>query len=115
MYNLIFNAIDACGQGDSIAVRFNAVLSGEFPDGNYIAIECADTGPGMPQHVKAKLFTDEAISTKPMGTGLGTRIIKNVIDAHGGTVEVESELGAGTTIRCRIPADLPASDLRAKP
>ena len=115
LYNLIFNAIDACGQGDSIAVRFNAVLSGEFPDGNYIVIECADSGPGMPEHVKAKLFTDEAISTKPMGTGLGTRIIKNVIDAHGGTVEVESEPGVGTTIRCRIPADLCASDLRAKP
>jgi len=109
LYNLIFNAIDACAQGDSVTVRLNAVLNGTFPEGNYVMIECVDTGPGMPEHVKAKLFTEDAISTKPMGTGLGTRIIKNVIDAHGGTVAVQSELGAGTTIRCCIPANLPES------
>jgi signal transduction histidine kinase len=66
-------------------------------------MECTDTGPGIPDHVKAKLFTDRAVSTKPMGTGLGTRIIKDVVDAHSGTIEVESEVGVGTTIRCRMP------------
>jgi signal transduction histidine kinase len=115
LYNLVFNAIDACSQGDTVTVRFDAAPNAEFPDGNYILMECSDTGPGMPEHVKAKLFTDEAISTKPMGTGLGTRIIKNVIDAHGGTVEVESEPGAGTTIRCRIPAARCNSGSAAKP
>jgi signal transduction histidine kinase len=67
-------------------------------------MECVDTGPGIPEHVQAQLFRDEAISTKPMGTGLGTKIVKNVVDAHKGTVEVESQLGVGTTMRCRIPA-----------
>ena len=95
VYNLIFNAIDACREGDSITFSFQS-------DGD-ILMECADTGPGMPENVKARLFTDEAVSTKPMGTGLGTRIVKNVIDAHDGTVSVESESGVGTTIRCRIP------------
>ncbi|UCH36206.1 MAG: GAF domain-containing sensor histidine kinase [Armatimonadota bacterium] len=104
LYNLIFNAIDACDEGDTIVLRFDGRPDGKFPEGDYLLIECADTGPGMPEHVKARLFTDEAISTKPMGTGLGTRIVKNVIDAHSGTIEVESELGVGTTIRCRVPA-----------
>jgi signal transduction histidine kinase len=103
-YNLILNAIDACSERDTIVLRIDARPDGDFPDGDYLLVECADTGPGIPEHVKRKLFTDEAVSTKPMGTGLGTRIIKNVIDAHGGIVEVESELGGGTTIRCRIPA-----------
>ena len=105
LYNLIFNAVDACSEGDCVTLRLDGRPDGEFPDGNYILLECADTGPGMPEHVKAKLFTDQAISTKPMGTGLGTQIVKNVIDAHDGTVEVESEVGVGTVIRCRIPVE----------
>ena len=96
VYNLIFNAIDACDSGASVVFRIIA-------DGDFIVLECADTGPGIPEHVKAKLFTDDAVSTKPMGTGLGTRIVKNVIDAHGGTIEVDSQVGSGTSIRCRIP------------
>ena len=104
IYNLIFNAIDACSRGDSVTLRVAGQMAGRFPDGNCIVLECADTGPGMPEHVRAVLFTDDAISTKPMGTGLGTRIVKNVIDAHGGIIELESEPGAGTTVRCRIPA-----------
>jgi len=102
-YNLVFNAIDACGPGASITLRVSAEPQGQFPDGGYCRIDCVDTGSGMPEHVRAKLFTDDAVSTKPMGTGLGTRIIKNVIDAHDGTISVESEMGVGTTIICKVP------------
>jgi len=107
IYNLIFNAMDACEPGDTITFRVKGQSEGEFPDGNCLILECADSGSGMPEDVKAKLFTDDAISTKPMGTGLGTRIVKNVVDAHGGTVAVESEEGVGTTIRCKIPLHPP--------
>jgi len=103
VYNLILNAIDACKAGDGVTFRCDAVATGEFPSGNSLIMECCDTGPGIPEEVKAKLFTDKAVSTKPMGTGLGTKIIKDVVDAHGGTIEVDSEVGVGTTIRCRIP------------
>jgi signal transduction histidine kinase len=103
VYNLIFNAVEACRAGDTVILRCQACTDGDFPEGSYLLLECADTGPGMPDHVKARLFTDEAISTKPTGTGLGTRIIKNVVDAHGGTLDLESELGVGTTISCRFP------------
>jgi signal transduction histidine kinase len=103
LYNLAFNAIDACDDGDTVTLRFQAQPEGAFPEGNCIIMECVDSGPGIPEHVRAKLFSDEAISTKPMGTGLGTRIVKNVVDAHRGIVEVDSEPGVGTTMRCRIP------------
>ncbi len=103
LYNLVLNAIDACDEGDSIALRFEGRSEGEFPSGNRFAIECADTGPGIPEEVKARLFTDEAVSTKPMGTGLGTRIIKDVVDAHRGTIELQSDVGVGTKIRCLLP------------
>ena len=110
LYNLVFNAIDACSEGDSVALRLDCRPERTFPGGKCLLLECEDTGPGMPEHVKAKLFTDEAISTKPMGTGLGTRIVKNVIDVHEGTIEVESEVGSGTVVRCRVPVTRPSSD-----
>ena len=103
VYNLILNAIDACDDGDAVTLRCDAQVSGEFPDGSCLVMECTDTGPGIPDQVKARLFTDEAVSTKPTGTGLGTRIVKDVVDAHAGMLEVESEVGVGTTIHCRIP------------
>jgi signal transduction histidine kinase len=70
-------------------------------------IEVADTGRGMPQWVKERLFTDRVVSTKPGGTGLGTRIVKNVVDAHGGTISVESEEGKGTTFYIKLPVEPP--------
>jgi signal transduction histidine kinase len=110
VYNLIFNAIDACDEGDAVAFRCRVEASADCVDGHCIVMECEDSGPGIPEPVKAKLFTDEAVSTKPMGTGLGTRIVKDVVDAHGGAIEVESEVGAGTTIRFRIPTK-PSADV----
>lgn len=105
VYNLVFNALGACEEGASITVRISAQTDGEFPDGAYCRVDCIDTGSGMPEHVRKKLFTDDAVSTKPMGTGLGTRIIKNVVDAHGGVIGVESEEGVGTTISLRMPLE----------
>ncbi len=105
LYNLVFNAIEACqdGAGDRVVIRITAKPDGEFPEGNFVQVDVIDNGQGMPEEVKNKLFTDQAVSTKPTGTGLGTRIVKNVIDAHGGTISVQSELGKGTTVTFRIP------------
>jgi signal transduction histidine kinase len=104
-YNLVFNAIEAVGEkgGGQVRVRLAAQAEGVFPEGNYLELEVADNGPGIPEEIRSKLFTEQAVSTKPMGTGLGTRIVKNAVDVHGGTIQVESELGVGTTIRVRVP------------
>ena len=58
----------------------------------------------MPSEVRERLFTNRVVSTKPGGTGLGTQIVKSAVDAHRGTLRVESEVGAGTTITMRLPA-----------
>ena len=107
IYNLIFNAIDACSSGCSVTFRTLAGPVAPWPEGNYLILECEDTGSGIPPEVKAKLFTDNAVSTKPMGTGLGTKIVANVVRAHGGSIELDSEVGRGTTIRCQIPLNQP--------
>lgn len=103
IYNLVNNAIPETPPGGSVTVRLSAITGGEFPEGNCLIIQVIDTGKGMPEEIRAKLFTDDAISTKPGGTGLGTRIVKNVVDAHGGTIAVESEPGKGSTFTIRLP------------
>jgi signal transduction histidine kinase len=102
-YNLINNAIPETPEGGRIALRCYARAEGAFPDGNFVMVEVADTGRGMSEEVKARLFTENALSTKPGGTGLGTRIVKNAVDAHNGILRVESEAGIGTTFYVRIP------------
>ena len=66
-------ACDSCG---AITVRVAR-------DGNRATIEVADTGRGMPAHVLESILVGQAISTKPGGTGLGTSIVKKMIEAQG--------------------------------
>ena len=103
IYNLANNAIQACEEGDSVTIITSAQPEGAWPEGDYALIQIADTGSGIPDEVLEKLFTDDAVSTKPGGTGLGTRIIKDVVAAHDGTIDVESEVGAGTTMKVKLP------------
>lgn len=107
LYNLVNNAIPETSPGGSVAIRTYVQPDGEFPEGNYLGIEVSDTGRGIPEEVLRWMFTDQAISTKPGGTGLGTRIVKNVVDAHGGKIWVESELGKGSTFFIRLPLRFP--------
>ena len=57
----------------------------------------------MPAEIRESLFTTKTVSKKAGGTGLGTKIVKDVIDAHGGTITVESEVGLGTTFHIHLP------------
>lgn len=101
LYNLINNAIPETPEGGTISVSAREV---ELDGGDWLEIDVQDTGRGMPAHVRERLFSREgAVSTKVGGTGLGTRIVKNVIDAHHGTITVDSEPQKGTRFRIRIP------------
>jgi signal transduction histidine kinase len=99
-YNLINNAIPETPQGGSITVRGHLDQSS-----GGIALAVADTGRGMPPEIRDRLFSAKAVSTKKGGTGLGTKIVKDVVDAHKGKIWVESEPGAGTTFHLRFPLD----------
>ncbi len=103
IYNLVNNAIPETPPGGQVVVRASAEPEGQFPEGGYVQIEVADTGNGMQEEVRERLFTDDVKSTKPGGTGLGTRIVKNVVDAHGGVISVDSEPGKGSIFRVKLP------------
>ena len=105
-YNLINNAIPEVPPGGSITVcgRTNSA-------GASVCLSVIDTGKGMTAEVLASLFTYRALSRKIGGTGLGTKIVKDVIDAHGGGITVESELGAGTAFHITLPVEGPPTPL----
>ena len=98
LYNLVNNALPETPEGGTITV--NAAAD---PDPDFYRLSVSDTGNGMPEAVQKKLFTDAAVSTKPGGTGLGTRIVRRIVEQHGGTPTVQSTLGRGTTITLRLP------------
>ena len=97
-YNLIHNAIAAMSGGGSIIVQGNVAQA----DG-LLHLAVTDNGPGMPLEIRDSLFTGRAKSNKVGGTGLGTKIVKDVVDAHGGQISVESKEDVGTTIHIRLP------------
>lgn len=104
-YNLVNNAIEEVPPDGNITIRGH----GPTQDG-MIRVSVEDTGRGMPQEVRESLFSSRAISRKPGGTGLGTKIIKDVVDLHQGQIRVESREGAGTTFFLSLPVQQPGKN-----
>jgi signal transduction histidine kinase len=98
LYNLINNAIPEVSPGGTITVAAK-----EEPIGVGLHVTVQDNGKGMPPEIRDTLFTPAAKSSKQGGTGLGTKIVKDVVDAHHGTITVESQLGVGTTFHIYLP------------
>ena len=99
LYNLVNNAIPETPERGIITLR----TRGPEENGDTLLVEVTDTGKGMPEEVRARLFTDSAISTKVGGTGLGTRIVGGIVKRHNGTITVASEQGVGSTFSIRLP------------
>jgi two-component system sensor histidine kinase SenX3 len=99
--NLLDNALRHTPKGGTIEVRMST-LGGEA------VVEVADNGEGIPQRELPRIFerfyrVDAARARATGGTGLGLAIVKHVAERHGGSVSVQSELGAGSRFRLRLP------------
>ena len=101
--NLINNSLDAMPDGGVITMATRCVEHWGELKGDFIEITFSDTGKGMPEKVKRKIFDPFFTTRRPQGTGLGMSCVYSIIKSHGGKIEVESEVGKGTTINLNIP------------
>jgi signal transduction histidine kinase len=98
LYNLVNNAIPETPAGGTVTIE------GRYQsDGDTLTLVVSDTGRGMPPEVRDSLFSRRVISRKVGGTGLGTKIVKDVVDSHFGSITVESEEQKGTTFLITLP------------
>jgi signal transduction histidine kinase len=102
--NIIVNAAHAIGDIVKGTNHKGRITIATRPDGDWVEIRIVDTGGGIPEAIRQKIF-DPFFTTKPVGkgTGQGLAIARSVVDKHGGTIQVESQVGQGTTFILRLP------------
>jgi len=108
---LIMNAIDAMPRGGNLWVRTRSL-----PQSSQVELQVRDDGCGMTPEVRAQVF-EPFLTTKPegKGVGLGLAISRSIIDRHHGTIQVESEVGRGTTFYIFLPVDVNQTALNQNP
>jgi PAS domain S-box-containing protein len=94
-YNIIKNALQAMRSGGILRIRTEA-------DDTHVSISFVDSGHGIAPEQIGQLF-EPYFTTKQNGTGLGLMIVQRIVREHGGTIEVESDKGRGTTFRIKLP------------
>ncbi len=98
-FNLFNNAVQAMPEGGTLTIKTaQKSLKGK----KTIVVTVEDTGDGIPDHVKGKIFRP-LFTTKSKGQGFGLAVCKRVIETHGGTISFESEAGKGTRFIVELP------------
>jgi len=95
LVNLVKNAVQAMTTGGTLTLQ-----TGEAGDGVWVSV--ADTGGGIPQEQINRIF-EPFYTTKKKGSGLGLMIVQRIVRAHNGRIELESNVGRGTTFRVWLP------------
>lgn len=97
LHNLVANALEAMRQGGTLDIRC------ERSDGGCL-LAVSDSGSGMTEEVRRRVFEPFFSHGKPNGTGLGLAIVRKIVEEHGGAIGVDSIPGRGTTVSVRLPA-----------
>ena len=98
LVNLTTNAVQAMPQGGKLIIKATQ------QDGN-VVISVADTGSGIADDIKPKIF-QPLMTTKAKGQGFGLAVVKRLVEAQGGSISFESNVGEGTVFRIMLPANI---------
>jgi signal transduction histidine kinase len=100
--NLILNAIDIVDENTGIV----SVETKYLADEQAVSVNVTDNGPGITDDMKEKIFTPFESDKNKFGTGLGMPIAKQIVDQHGGRIDIETVKGKGTTFQIVLPAKI---------
>ncbi len=95
LINLLTNAVQSCSEGDNVTIR-------SFRKGKNLFIEVIDCGCGIPPEMREAIFSP-FFTTRKNGTGLGLPIVKKIVEAHGGSLEIIDNPSKGLTFRMIVP------------
>lgn len=110
--NLAINARDAMPNGGELTICTERVTVGEdsgqtspdTPPGDYIRIEVTDTGSGIPSEIQSRIYEPFfTTKEKDQGTGMGLAMVYGIVKNHSGSIQVESEVGRGTSFTIHLP------------
>ena len=104
LWNLMINAIQAMPEGGTLTVT--AVPDGNNGESRAVRVEIGDTGSGIAPDRLERIW-EPFYTTKERGCGLGLAIVRRIVESHGGTVEVQSEVSRGTRFVVRFPLIAP--------
>jgi PAS domain S-box-containing protein len=110
LLNLVSNAIDACRYDDSVTKTHCVTVTSTLESDNFIRFDVSDNGSGMTDEVKEKIFGSFFSTKGSQGTGLGLLVSRKLVEEHGGTIDVTSQLGEGTTFSVRLPFETESQD-----
>ena len=104
LWNLLLNAVQAEPSDGVVRVRVRRAAVASEIGFQSVEVTVEDRGAGIPAESLSQVF-DPFFTTKPKGTGLGLATVHRVVEAHGGSVQITSELGQGTCVRVFLPAE----------
>jgi signal transduction histidine kinase/ActR/RegA family two-component response regulator len=119
LINLIFNAVDAMPNGGTLKVRTrvteNAVGAEGAPTLQRVHVEVTDTGVGMDEKTRSRCMEPFFTTKGERGTGLGLGMVYGVVQRHSAEIEIETAVGAGTTMRLSFPVSVAVIAESAEP
>jgi signal transduction histidine kinase len=112
MQNLLSNALKYCRRGGRVTVQARTIRQG---DEDAVQVAIHDQGEGIPSHEIGHVFEPffrgkRARTAQIQGSGLGLSLVKQVVEGHGGSVDVVSTRGAGSTFLVQVPVGAPSAD-----
>jgi signal transduction histidine kinase len=96
LLNLLYNAFEAMPDGGMVRVE-------TAREGDIVALRVSDSGPGIPESIRARLFEPFVTAGKVGGTGLGLAVVRKIVEDHGGSVAADKAVGGGSLFELRLP------------